>query len=235
MKRAAIAISLCSLLFLAAPSATASASMAIDFVGTSWSDNQKTIVNAAAAEWTSLLDVYQPLTLHLQLADLPGTALGLTSAISYYLDVPYSVPAAATITLDTGSWISWNLASALTGYYDALTILAHEMGHALGMAYGLPSYNDHIVTESDTACFVDGSIRYRLYSTSSANFLSHLYDSTDLLYPYLNKGLRLDPSDTDIAILSSAYGYAIVPLPTALLLFAPCLAAFMAIRRKISG
>jgi hypothetical protein len=229
VKRTVIAIMLCTCLFLAARPATVSASIIANFEGSTWTASEENIVNSAISEWTSRLVVSQDLNVYFYLTDLTGSTLGQTQILSFYKTS--GLISSASITVDTGSNISWNLSSALSGYYDALTIIAHELGHALGIAYGLshygdPDYDSHVTVSSGKAYF-DG---YRLYSTSD---LSHVYDSSDLMYPYLDKSIRRTVSDTDVAILSAAYGYTPVPLPTALFLIGPGFALIAAARKRL--
>jgi len=66
--------------------------------------------------------------------------------------------------------------------------------------------------------------------------MSHLADSSDLMYPYLNSGVGIGISDADVDILSDVYGYTVasaVPLPASLLLFVPGLAGLFAARKRL--
>jgi hypothetical protein len=198
------------------------------FLGPSWTVDKETIVNAAIAEWTSCLTLSQDMNLTFDVRSLGGSTLGQTAHLSYYTatELPYS----ASITIDTRTSISWNLTQTVTGYYDALTIIAHEIGHAIGIAYYFPDYIEN-VTYSGSYAYVDG---YKLYSTSN---LSHLADSSDLMSPYISAGVRNVPSSADIDILCDIYGYQVkadaVPLPSAILLLGPGLLTLAGVRRFV--
>ncbi len=134
--------------------------------------------------------------------------------------------------------ISWNLNSAASGYYDALSIIEHEIGHALGIAYisSLLYYSE--VEEGTDGYYIDG---YKIYYKNGmnmnykTNLMSHLADSSDLMYPYTSSGTRNSISSADLDILSSVYGYTAVPLPASLLFFGPGLAGLFAIRRRLAA
>jgi hypothetical protein len=225
MKRTIVVIIVCFCLFLGAKPVELSAStITSSFLGPGWTPVEESIAYAAITEWTDHLSLPQPVSLYFGLADLGGYTLGQTS--NFYEWIPSELPAQATITIDTRSWISWNLASPESGYYDALSILAHEVGHAIGFADVFPGFQSHVTYDASGNPYFDSYPLYKQYSPS------HMNDPNDLMYPYVDTDQRRTPSYGDLDILHIAYGYQIVPLPATLLLFGPALVGLMAIRRR---
>jgi hypothetical protein len=224
---AGIIVWLCILLAIGLATTEASASLVADFQGGSWTLSEEEVIKEAVAEWTSLLSITQNLTVTFFLANLSGTTLAQTAIYSASAGLPTS----ATITVDTDSWISWSLASAASGFYDALSIVEHELGHALGIAYQSNLLYYYAVTRDASGyAWIDG---YALYGSTNAGSLSHLADSADLMYPYISAGVRSSISDADIDILYAVYGYAeTVPVPASLLLLGCGLAGLCLIRRR---
>jgi hypothetical protein len=236
MKRFLIVLIACFCFFMAglAPS-NSSASIIASYSGSSWSTEEQGVVAAAVSAWSSLLDIAQNLTITFSLADLSGGTLGSTTITSAS---GAKLPTSASITIDTGSWISWNLSSIASSSYDALTLIEHEIGHALGIAYLSSLLYYDAVQYISGYYYIEG---YKIYysgnnSSSNINLMSHLADSSDLMYPYLNSGVRIGISDADVDILSDVYGYTVasaVPLPASLLLFVPGLAGLFAARKRL--
>jgi len=120
MKRFLIVVTACFCFFIAglAPS-NSSASIIASYSGSSWTTEEQGVVAAAVSAWSSLLDITHDLTITFSLADLYGSTLGSTSITGD----SSGLPTAASITIDTGSWISWNLSSIASGDYDSLTLI----------------------------------------------------------------------------------------------------------------
>ncbi len=239
MKRAVIVVMACCCLFPAVWPVTASASSITPvFQGVGWTSGQEDIVGAAITAWTNLLSIPQDIWIYFRLADLAGNTLGQTS--NFYVWIPSYLPALATITIDTGAWISWNLGGPVNGQYDALSILTHEVGHAIGFAYVFPDFQNHVTYDGQ------GNPYFDTYSLYKQSYPSHLNDANDLMYPYLQSGRRYEPSSADADILHIAFGYPqthsspignettpLVPLPAAVFLFAPALAGLAAMRGRL--
>ena len=229
MKRLLMTVVACSSLIAAglAFSSPGLSSIVPVFSG-SWTSNEEAVADAAVADWTSLLTIPQTLRVTFSLSDLGGSILGETAVTRSSSGL--SIAARTVITDDAGVPISWNLNSPVAGQYDVLTMMDHELGHALGIAYqsNLDYYNDVSLVSGNA--YAGG---YQLYGTADAGDLSHVANPSDLMYPYLSAGARTSPSLEDASILSSTYGYAVRPaaLPPAAILFVPGLAVLLAARR----
>jgi hypothetical protein len=231
MKRVLMTVVACSCLIAAglAFSSPGLSSIVPVFSG-SWTSNEEAVVDAAVAGWTSLLNIPQTLRVTFSLSDLGGSILGETAVTGASSGLP--IAAWTTITDDASMPVSWNPNSPAAGQYDVVTIVDHELGHALGIAYqsNLDYYN--------RVSFVSGNAYvagYQLYGGANTGDLSHVANPSDLMYPYLSAGARTPPSYEDTSILSLTYGYAASPvaLPPAALLFVPGLAFLLAARRSL--
>ena len=230
MRRVLITVVACFCLFVVGLGFSGSgfSSLSPVFSG-SWTSGEEAVVDAAVSEWTSLLTIPQTLSVTFSLSDLGGSTLAETGITSASSGLPLA--ASTTVTDDASLPLSWNLTNPVSGEYDALSIVEHELGHALGIAYqrNLLYYNDVSIVSGKA--YIWG---YQLYGSTNAGDLSHLADPNDLMYPYISTGVRTVPSYADLTILSKTYKYTInaVPLPPAALLFASGLAGVAAFRSK---
>ena len=231
MRRVLITVAACFCLIAAGPLFPSPAlSSIVPVYSGSWTTNEEAVVDAAVAEWTSLLTVTQTLRVTFSLSDLGGSILGETAVTGASSGLP--IAASTTITDDMSLPTSWNLTSPVAGQYDVLTVVDHELGHALGIAYqaNLDYFSDVSIVSGNA--YVWG---YRLYGATNAGDLSHVANPIDLMYPYISAGVRTSPSYEDMSILSLTYGYAVKPvaLPPAAILFVPGLAVLLAARRRL--
>lgn len=228
-KRVVVVSCLCVLVVGLAPSGASASSIIAVFEGNSWTSTEKDVIEKAVAEWTSLITISQDLTVTFLFDNLSGSTLAQTGI---YL-ASTGLPTAAFIVFDTDSLILWALAGAQAGFYDALSIAEHELGHALGIAYQSNLlYYDAVTTDSSGTAWVDG---YELYASTDYGTMSHLADATDLMYPYISAGVRRSISYADIDILCDVYGYTAtaVPLPAPFFMLAAALFGLFGVRKRL--
>jgi hypothetical protein len=211
--------------------------------GKTWTAPLKALVDDAIKEWTDRL--CKPITIFIDF-QFGGTAsLGVTK--DFEEDSALHLPLSATIYMNSGNDLSWNLAGPVDGKYDALTVLKHEIGHAIGFTSNYSKFKDKVrYTDSNgNGTYDNGEDKwfeadgvngkgvgdYDLYDSRQ----THLATAGDLMYPFLDKNKRFHPSETDLKILHEAFEYPIhpVPEPSTLLLLATGLAGALAVRRKI--
>jgi len=105
--------------------------------------------------------------------------------------------------------------------WDALSVARHELGHCLGFTAGF--YYDNSV-DKWTSHIAGSTFDPDGLNVSMAAGMSHVLDvgstAGDLMVPVLYNGLRHGISTTDLSMLNLAYGYTVVPEPSALLLLA---------------
>jgi hypothetical protein len=212
-----------------------------------WTESMEDVVRDAMWEWTSRLCPPITIFIDFQLGNLgTGGTLGMTSDM---VENPSGLPVSATITMNTNAGLpmSWDLGGAYANTYDALTILKHEIGHAIGisMYYSLfgehmyyfdRNHNGHYDNGEDMYFDSDEDGQkdagdYDLYDS----FSTHLADSSDLMYPFLGMGERKHPSEADFDLLHIAYGYPVhepVPEPCTMLLVVGGLAGLAALKRR---
>jgi len=199
----------------------------ITYTGTD-DKTQKSLIDDAIKEWTDCLSAPKGMPITLALAftfkDLGTGSGGFTNDIKADGN---GNPASASITMNTNAVIYYGLGLPVPkDKFDALSLIKHEIGHALGFAGGDPKdgvgykkWNDQITVMDSTATFDKGGMNVTLAGTD-ANGRSHL-DPTkypdDLMIPVpVKAGQRKGPTDLDFRMLGKAFGYQVCPEPSSL-------------------
>ncbi|MBI3350153.1 MAG: tandem-95 repeat protein, partial [Burkholderiales bacterium] len=172
------------------------------------------MLDRAQALWQAQLGLATPLQLRISLADLPAGELG--EAYITQLDAS-GVPLEGRIVLDLDAdghgWfvdptpqdaVEFGVAgSPASGHYDLFTVLAHEVGHALGFMSGFAGFDRHVSQQPNGSY----SFRGEAFSVALSSDGAHLGgDATagDLMGRRLDLGQRRLPSALDAQILAAA-------------------------------
>jgi len=135
--------------------------------------------------------------------------------------------------------------------WDALSIARHEIGHMLGFTAGfyysdggtVDRWGSQMGNVGGNPVFDPDGLGVRMYSWTNLGHIYYDYGSVetledlwenppDLMAPTLINSIRADISDTDLQMLSKAYGYTIVPEPGLAGLLATTVVAGLARRRR---
>jgi hypothetical protein len=213
-----------------------------------WNSTEIAVVNEAISDWTSILSYTgSPQNINMTF-QFTSAGINNTGTNTGYLGLwtgSYSAPAGSTVTpwypgVTHIVYINTDWMTPPTGdpaltfttgspgpasstvpstTYDALSVLRHELGHALGLnpLYGsnvglanatLTLASDITFTGPTGAIFDDtpGGLNIPL---AAADNYQHVADNNDLMSISLTNGLRKGISFTDIEELSLAYGYAV--------------------------
>jgi hypothetical protein len=181
----------------------------------SWTDSQRAVVNQAITNWTSRLsfaganDQDVPIEFYFTSA---GTASGSYLAqwqflIDSSVPFPYSPGITQFVAINSDYLPSdcFILDGPAPGKYDMLTVITHELGHALGFASDIyDNWRPHIIQN----VFDPGGLNVPMMADGA-----HVNVAGDLMAPTLGQGVRRSISDTDLSMLAMAYGYSITPAP----------------------
>ena len=191
---------------------------------------ERAVVDAAIGLWEELL----PGPLVFNVAIRRGF-LGGTLAISSDFVEQNGLPAGATITFDDGTGgIPWFVDdtplddrefgagdNAFHGYarsgaaadgYDLLTVIQHELGHALGFSIFYPAFAAHVDNAPDgNRTYTGATVTARLTGAGGGTHTLPEEHPVDLMNPELEAGHRLNPSPLNLALLHDAFGYEVAP------------------------
>ncbi len=205
-----------------------------------WTANEEAVVNEAISDWESVLSYTaspQNINMTFQFtAAGSGGYLGLwqggynaTTGANLF---PWSPQVTHTVNVNTdlmvarGPTFPDTITLAFTNgstavdpnTWDALSVLRHELGHALGLntlytdsagtAGAGDKLTDHVTITGSNAVFdqTPGGLNIQLYSSTN---ISHVADTNDLMSVSLLNGSRKNISFSDMEELSLAYGYAL--------------------------
>jgi hypothetical protein len=194
-------------------------------------DDERAVVEAAISLWEELL----PGSLVFNIAIQTGF-LGGTLAVSSNFVEDSGVPTSATITFDDGtSGIPWFIDETpfddvefgsgdnpfhgdaagrgpASGAFDLLTVIQHELGHALGFSIFYPAFAAHVENAPDgNRTYTGATVTARLTGAGGGTHILPEEHPFDLMNPALEAGHRLNPSPLDLALLHDAFGYDVSP------------------------
>src|SRR5207253_103842 len=91
------------------------------------------------------------------------------------------------------------------------TVISHEMGHALGFTPGI--YRDQSFVDPWNSHIVNNIFDPGGLNVSMTGDHGHVNVPGDLMYFQLGTGVRENITDSDLAMLSMAYGFSFTPVP----------------------
>jgi hypothetical protein len=106
--------------------------------------------------------------------------------------------------------------SPADGQVDLLTVLNHELAHALGFTVFYDAFAARVTQLSDGGrLFTGNRVQVMLTSDGSGTHLDPVRHPRDLLNPVLDPGVRIHISATDLQVLVDAFGYSVTEGPPA--------------------
>jgi hypothetical protein len=194
------------------------------FVGNAWTSQEEAVVYQAISDWTSRIAFAdgnnQQINVNFYFTSA-GTGAGTYLTQWQYSETniaqfPYSPTITHNIAVNSDylPLDSFSLAGPVTGEYDMLTAIEHEIGHMMGFAPG--AYFDSPVSDNKWTShiinhvFDPGGLNVPLFPDDA-----HVDVAGDLMYSSLGPDERRPISDRDLQMLALAYGYTILPIPEA--------------------
>jgi hypothetical protein len=219
---------------------TFSNSPTTDASAQNWTATEEAVVMEAVSDWTSILSYTDPsqnipMTFQFTAAGTaPGAYLGLWvgnySANEGDNVTPWSPDMTQIVNINTDFMVpragSPTLVFTTGGIpvaqntWDALSVLRHELGHALGLTTlytsfatgSTPDPNSYLLSHvnvTGTSAVFDQSPGGLNIPLASFTNVEHVADNNDLMSVSLNNGVRKSMSFTDIEELSATQGYAV--------------------------
>jgi hypothetical protein len=203
-----------------------------DGAGQTWNATEEAVVNAAIESWTSRLSIpgaVQDIPINFEFIHGNGE-------LAYWSGEPLTLPTGTNPTtaginhlvainvdlMDTSLpyYMSFTLGDVAQNNWDALSVLRHELGHALGFTTlytdgnGQGVWQKHVTVSGGVATFDAGGLNLVLDGPTNESHVSSVGEgASDLMSSFLPNGVRKDVSAADVAALSLAYGFAAVPEP----------------------
>jgi hypothetical protein len=220
------AIATIGLVLISAPAAPSSIIPTYTNVGGA----ERAVVDAAIRSWEDLL----PGSLVFDLA-IETKYLGGTLAYSSNFVEKHGVPIGARITFDDGTGgIPWFVdetpdddlefrhgrnpfhgvtrSGPAARAFDLLTVIQHELGHALGFSIFYPAFAGHVTNAADgNRVYAGPTVTARLTGAGGGTHTLPEAHPFDLMNPELEAGHRLNPSPLNLALLHDAFGYDVSP------------------------
>jgi hypothetical protein len=132
---------------------------------------------------------------------------------------------AANVAINTAAH-NWTLGAPAAGTEDALDTLRHEFCHALGWSVACPNFAANVVTVAGNR-FYDLNRNGTFEAAGDFDLIDDPAQGThapansgDLMQPDTPQGVRNAPTVRHAQVLAHAYGFRLVPGPSAILLFA---------------
>lgn len=201
-----------------------------------WDPDQIALVQQAITDWTSHVsfpdanDQNIPIMFYMISA---GTKKGAYIAQWQYeedapVPYPYSPDITHFIAINSSflSQDSFSLDPPPSDQFDMLTAIEHELAHVLGFSPGVYSTGNWSALISN-GIFDAGGLNVPM---NADNAHTNLPD--DLMYFSLPQGVRRDISNTDLQMLSLAYGYSVTPIPEPASLSLLALTSALLLRRR---
>jgi hypothetical protein len=202
-----------------------------------WSPAEQALVTRAISDWsvvTANTAPAQHMNVNFIHVNAPGAAylgqwqFGGVIPTAF----PYSPGLVHTVYVNTAyaDLMSFAADAPAADRYDFLTIIRHELGHALGFTDRLYLDNgvDRWASHISGSTFDPGGLDVPLRADGT-----HVDLPGDLMYYQLSKGVRKDISSTDIAMLSLAYGYVTVPEPASVAMLGVAAVILLQRRRRV--
>jgi hypothetical protein len=173
--------------------------------------------NAAGIARSYFFDLTPETNGEFTMAQLLWRDLSVTNRADWYAGAA-SVPP----TFETSYTGTAPIGSPAAGANDILSLVFHEMGHALGMSSGIPL----AVTETNdgdydfNSAFLFGGTLAADNRDQANDFLGHLDDPSSLMFPNLSipgsggsVGVRKLPSHADLFAMAAGHNYSILDVP----------------------
>ena len=221
------ALTVLGVLFIASPATPSAIIPTYMNVG----DPERSVIEAAISRWEDLLPGLRVFNVTIQTSYLGGTLAFASEFVE-----ENGVPIGASITIDDGSGgIPWFIdetpfddrefrggrnpfhgdagrSGPAAGAVDLLTVMQHELGHALGFSIFYPSFAARVVDAPDgNRTYLGSTVTARLTGAGGGTHTLPEEYPFDLMNPELMLGHRLNPSPLDLALLHDAFGYDVTP------------------------
>ena len=189
------------------------------------------VVDTAIGFWEDLLPDSFEFKISVERAFLGGTLAFASDFVE-----ASGLPISASMTIDDGSGgVPWfvddtpdddvefrrgrnpfhavaNRDGAADGAFDLLSVVEHELAHALGFSRFYSAFAAHLVDNEDgNRDYVGSTVTARLTGLGGGTHILPEAHPFDLLNPELQPGHRLSPSPLDLALLRDAFGYSLAP------------------------
>jgi len=181
------------------------------------SDGQNSLTavfDTALADWDAALDVDLP-QIQLVVADLPGAELGHGSIISVGAD---GLPELGRVVIDSDAaglgWYTGLDASPVdSSSYDLLSVLTHEIGHAIGFTTAFAGFANSVEassveSEPDGSSVLVTSIGDSIALGQTTDHVDVDVYPNDLMVAFIDPGIRRSISTVDVLVIESSYAAA---------------------------
>jgi hypothetical protein len=193
-----------------------------------FSPQERVVINEAVRQWTAVS--YGGYVQHVEVVKdngisdrTNGRALGETTNIVF--DPDTGRPVQATILVDAQE-LNWTLGKPDPQAYDALTLVNHELGHALGFTVQGDGFFTNVINPDAPVFDVNGNLTPDccdlplVMGRGVDNVPTHAAPGTgNLMEPEIPFGQRREPLTIDGQIIAKAYTGISYPEPSTISLF----------------